>query len=115
MSQLRARIYVSEHDLYKLRVGSRASLQVEGILTKWDAQAVAISPVSTEIDPGLGQQIQYQGLLPPNFYVADLIVDNPEGTLKPGMVGTARIYARRQSIARFAWQEVGNFLGRKVW
>ena len=115
LSQLRARIYVSEHDLYKLRVGSRASLQVEGILTKWDAQAVAISPVSTEIDPGLGEQIQYKGLLPPNFYVADLIVDNPEGTLKPGMVGTARIYARRQSIARFAWQEVRNFLGRKVW
>jgi putative peptide zinc metalloprotease protein len=115
LGQLRARIYVSEHDLYKLRVGSRASLQVEGIPRKWDAQSVAISPLSTEIDPGLGELIQYKGLRPPNFYVADLIVGNSNGILKPGMVGVARIYARRQGIAGFAWQEVSNFLGRKVW
>jgi putative peptide zinc metalloprotease protein len=115
LTQLRARIYVSEYDLYKLRVGSPASLEVAGISKKWDAHAVAISPLSTEIDPGLGEQVQYKGLLPPNFFVADLIVANSEGTLKPGMAGTARIYARRKSIAGFAWQEVSNFLGRKVW
>jgi len=115
LSQLRARIYVSEHDLYKLRVGSPASLQVEGIARKWEARALAISALSTEIDPGLGDQTQYKGLLPPKFYLADLMVANPEGILKPGMAGTARIYARRQSIAGFAWQEVSNFLGRKVW
>jgi len=115
LSRLRARIYVSEHDVYKLRIGSRASLEVEGIPRKWEAQALAISSVSTEMDPGLVEQTQYKGLLPPNFYLADLMVANPEGILKPGMAGTARIYARRQSIAGFAWQEVGNFLGRKVW
>jgi putative peptide zinc metalloprotease protein len=115
LTQLRARIYVSEHDLYKLRVGSRASLEIAGIPKQWDARAVAISPLSTEIDPGLGEQVQYKGLRPPNFYAADLIVVNSEWILKPGMAGTARIYAPRMSIAGFAWQEVSNFLGRKVW
>jgi multidrug efflux pump subunit AcrA (membrane-fusion protein) len=115
LSQLRARIYVSEHDVYKLRIGSRASLQVEGIARKWNAHALAISALSTEIDPGLGDQTQYKGLLPPNFFLADLVVANPEGILKPGMAGTARIYGRRLSLGGLAWQEVRNFFGRKVW
>ncbi len=112
---MRARIYVSEHDMYKLRVGSRASLQVEGILKKWNAHALAISPVSTEIDSGLKGQTQYQGMRPPNFYSAELLVANPDGRLKPGMSGTARVYGQRRSLAGFIWQEAMNFVGRKVW
>ena len=112
---MRARIYVSEHDMYKLRVGSRASLQAEGILKKWNAQALAISPVSTEIDSGLKGQTQYQGMRPPNFYSAELLVANPDGRLKPGMSGTARVYGQRRSLAGFIWQEAMNFVGRKVW
>ncbi len=112
---MRARIYVSEHDMYKLRVGSRASLQVEGILKKWNAHALAISPVSTEIDSGLKSQTQYQGMRPPNFYSAELLVANPDGRLKPGMSGTARVYGQRRSLAGFIWQEAMNFVGRKVW
>jgi putative peptide zinc metalloprotease protein len=115
LSQLRARIYVSEHDMYKLRVGSRASLQVEGIFKKWKAQALAISPVSTEIDPGLAGEPQYKGMRAPNFYTADLLVANPDGKLKPGMSGTARVYGQRRSFAGFILQEVINFLGRKLW
>ncbi len=112
---MRARIYVSEHDMYKLRVGSRASLQAEGILKKWNAHALAISPVSTEIDSGLKGQTQYQGMRPPNFYSAELLVANPDGRLKPGMSGTARVYGQRRSLAGFIWQEAMNFVGRKVW
>jgi putative peptide zinc metalloprotease protein len=115
LSQLRARIYVSEHDMYKLRVGSQASLEVEGIFKKWKAQASAISPVSTEIEPGLENQSQYKGMRPPNFYSADLLVANPDGKLKPGMSGTARIYGERRSLAVLIWREAMNFVGRKVW
>jgi putative peptide zinc metalloprotease protein len=115
LGQLRARIYVSEHDMYKLRVGSRASLEVEGTFKKRNAQALAISPVSTEIDPGLTGQTQYKGMRPPNFYSADLLVANPDGKLKPGMNGTARVYGQRRSLAGFILQEVMNFVGRKVW
>ena len=115
LSQLRARIYVSEHDIYKLHSDSAANLQVEGILKIWDARTLAISPLSTEMDPGLEEQVQYKGLQPPNFYLVDLMAANPEGILRPGMTGTARIYGRRRSIAGFVWEEVSNFLGRKVW
>ncbi len=115
VSQLRARIYVSEHDMYKLQVGSQASLEVEGIFKKWNARAMAISPRSTEMDAGLQEETQYKGLRPPNFYSADLLVGNPDGKLKPGMSGTARVYGQRRSLAGFLLQEVMNFVGRKVW
>jgi len=115
VSQLRARIYVSEHDLYKLRVGSPASLEVEGIFMKWNAQALALSAVSTALDPGLAGETQYQGMRPPNFYSADLLVANPDGKLKPGMSGTGRVYGRRRSLAGFMLREIMNFVGRKVW
>jgi putative peptide zinc metalloprotease protein len=115
LSQLRARIYVSEHDIYKLHSGSPAHLQVEGMLKIWDARTLAISPLSTEMDPGLSEQVQYKGLRPPNFYLVDLLANNPKGVLRPGMTGTARIYGRRQSIAGLLTEELRNFLGRKVW
>jgi putative peptide zinc metalloprotease protein len=115
LSQLRARIYVAEHDIYKLRVGSPASLEVEGILKKWNAQALAISPASTEIDPGLTGPTKYKGMRPPNFYSVDLLIANSGGTLKPGMAGTARIYGRMRSIAGLTWDEAANFFARKVW
>ena len=115
LSQLRARIYVSEHDMYKLRVGSPATLEVQGIFKNWNARALTISPVSADPDPGLDGQSQYKGMRPPNFYSADLLVANPDGRLRPGMSGTARIYGRRQSLAALIWQETMNFVGRKVW
>jgi multidrug efflux pump subunit AcrA (membrane-fusion protein) len=115
LSRMRARIYVSEHDMYKVKVGARARLGVEGLLQKWDARAVGIAPVSTEIDPSLADQTRYKGLSPPNFYLADILVDNPDGQLKPGMRGTARVYGERRSVAGFGWLEIKNFVGRKVW
>jgi hypothetical protein len=52
---------------------------------------------------------------PPIAYEFDLLVGNPEGRLKPGMVGSGRIYGQHRSLAGFAYRELGNFLGRKVW
>jgi putative peptide zinc metalloprotease protein len=115
LTQLRARIYVSEHDLYKLHIGSQATLQVGGIFKKWNAQTLSISPVSMDIDPRLEVQTQYKGLRPPNFYSVDLLIANPQGTLKSGMSGIARVYGMRQSLGGLIWQEVTNFVGRKLW
>jgi hypothetical protein len=101
--------------MYKLRVGSQASLEVEGMFKKWNAQAVAISPLSTQNEAGLEEETQYKGMRPPNFYSADLLVANANGKLKPGMSGTARVYGQRRSLAGFMLEEVRNFVGRKVW
>jgi putative peptide zinc metalloprotease protein len=115
LGQLRGRIYVSEHEMYKLRVGLPARLQVEGIPKLWDAQAIAITPVTSEISPELAGKTKYAGLHPPHFFLVDLLISNSENKLKPGMVGSARIYGQRRSVADLAWREITRFLGRKIW
>jgi hypothetical protein len=65
--------------------------------------------------PGLLNLSKFKGMRPPIFYAIDLLVKNEKGTLKPGMVGTARVYGRRRSIAGFCYQAVADFAGRKLW
>jgi putative peptide zinc metalloprotease protein len=112
---LRARIYVSEHEMYKLRVGTPARLVVDGRVKSWKAQAGAIAPLSSEIAPGLMNLSKYAGMSAPSFYVVDLLVANPQNELKPGMIGTARVYGDRRSLAGLVWREIANFFGRKIW
>jgi hypothetical protein len=40
---------------------------------------------------------------------------NPDGQLKPGMVGTARIYGERRSMAGLVWQQGWHFVAGKLW
>lgn len=115
LSRMKARIFVSEHDLYKVAPGSRARVQVDGLWGKLDARVDSLAPQSSQIDPGLAQDTQFKGLSAPNFYVAQIDVGNPQGRLKPGMVGTARIYGERRTLAGLAWQQAFRFFARKVW
>jgi multidrug efflux pump subunit AcrA (membrane-fusion protein) len=115
LSHLRARIYVSEFDMYKFDLASPARLQVDGFLWKRDAQTVAIAPLASEIAPGLIDLSKYKGQQAPRFYVFDLLVDNGSDALRPGMAGTARVYGRRRSLAGLALRTVWEFMGRKIW
>jgi len=112
---MRARIYVSEYDMHKYRPDAHGRLHVDGILGKWDAGNVQVSAASSEIAPGLIDLSKFRGMRPPTFYEMDLIVGNPDGRLKPGMVGAGRVYGQRRSLAGFAYREIAAFLGRKVW
>jgi putative peptide zinc metalloprotease protein len=114
-SPIRARVYMSEHDISRFWVGSEARLFVNGIFKKWDGQVSGIEPLASDIPVGLTERSQYSGLRPPRFYVVDLTVWNPDGKLKPGMAGLARVYGKRRSLAGFGWQEVVNFMGRRIW
>jgi multidrug efflux pump subunit AcrA (membrane-fusion protein) len=115
LSRLRARIYVSEFEMYKFHVDSAARLQVDGMLGKRNARTVRVAPLSSDIAPGLIDLSKYKGQSPPKFYVFDLMVDNPNGSMRPGMAGTARLYGLRRSLASLAAHTVWEFLGRKVW
>jgi putative peptide zinc metalloprotease protein len=115
LNPIRARIYMSEHDISRFWVGGEARLMVNGIFQKWNGQVANIEPASADIPVGLTEASRYNGLHPPKFYVVDLTVANPDGKLKPGMVGFARVYGVRRSLAGFAWQEIANFVGRRVW
>jgi len=115
LSSMRARIYISEYDLYKIRAEARARLQVNGLFQTWAAQIVSVASTPAEMDSRLAQKVELKGMNPPHFYVVDMLVQNPEGVLKPGMTGVARVYGRRRSLLGLGWEIAHNFLGRKAW
>ncbi|HEX4785427.1 MAG TPA: HlyD family efflux transporter periplasmic adaptor subunit [Candidatus Sulfotelmatobacter sp.] len=115
LDRLRARIYVSEFEMYKFNVNSPARLQVDGFLAKFHARTANIMPLSADIAPGLIDLSKYKGQSPPKFYVFDLVVDNASGSLRPGMIGTARVYGKKRSLASLAAHSVWEFFGRKFW
>jgi putative peptide zinc metalloprotease protein len=115
LSSWRARIYVSEYDMYKVREGARARVHVEGIPATWESRAVSVAPVSLGSDPWLAGQTKLTGLRPPQFYVVELPVADGEGRLRPGMAGVARVYGRKRSLLGFAFEGLRVVLGRKIW
>lgn len=115
LSAMRARVYVSEHDLSKFHIGSEVRLLAHGAFRTADASVAAIEPVSSEIPGGLIDLSRYKGLRPPNFYVIDVTLSNPSGALKPGMAGEAKIYGQRRSLGSFAWREIRYFYDRRAW
>jgi putative peptide zinc metalloprotease protein len=115
LNTLKARIYLSEHDMYKLRPDSYARLQIDGKFGLRKAHVLTVAPESAQIPPGLINLTKYKGLHPPNFYVAELMLANPGGDLRSGMIGTARFYGKRTSLARLAWRSAADFVGRKIW
>ncbi len=112
---MRARIYVSEYDLYKCHVGAAARVQIDGFFAIHDAKAQSITQAPWELDPSFNEANKLKGLNPPNFYLVDLVLNNPDGRLKPGMTGLARIYGERISIAGLCWEGISHFVARKVW
>jgi multidrug efflux pump subunit AcrA (membrane-fusion protein) len=115
LQTLRARIYVSEYDMYKVHEGAPAKLQVEGVPDTWQTHASKIAPVSSQSDPTLIDQTKFKGLHAPQFYLVELEVSGADGRLKPGMTGVARVYGRRISLAGLALQNLRVVLGRKIW
>jgi putative peptide zinc metalloprotease protein len=115
VSSMRARIYVSEYDMYSYHPAFGALLQIDGIFGKRHSTPERVAPVSSEVAPGLVDLTKYTGLQPPKFYVVDLLVPNGDGKLKPGMIGTARIYGRRRSLVALGWDGVTNLVERKIW
>jgi putative peptide zinc metalloprotease protein len=115
LSSLRARIYISEYDLDKIGKDAKTRLQIDGQLGTMPARTAAVAIRPVEIDPRLSGKVQYQGMNPPHFYLVDLVVENAEGRLKPGMSGVARVYGQRRSMASVGWEEITNFWERKIW
>jgi multidrug resistance efflux pump len=115
LNAVRARIYLSEHDMYKLLPNSYARFEVDGTFGLREARGLTLAPQSAQIPQGLIDLTKYKGLRAPNFYAAELLLDNPGGHLKPGMTGTARLYGRKTSLALLAWRSAADFMGRKIW
>jgi putative peptide zinc metalloprotease protein len=115
ITTMRARIYISEYDLRKISLGAGARLQVTGLLRRYNAETTAIGANASEMDSRLVDPNKLKGMNPPHFYVVDLVVDNPERTLKPGMMGVARVYGVRRTLWGLGWEDFENFWSRKIW
>jgi multidrug efflux pump subunit AcrA (membrane-fusion protein) len=115
LSTMQARMFVSEYDLHRLEAGAKARLMVDGSIRKRDTTVGSIAQRSSEIDPELAQPEKLKGLRPPNYYVVDMPLPNPEGALGPGMVGIARIYGPRRSLVGLMWISLRRGVVRKLW
>jgi putative peptide zinc metalloprotease protein len=115
LSAMRARIYISEHDLAKVSSGQLARLQVDGFFRKWNSRVLGVEPAATQLNAVFAASTNFAGLNPPNFYIVDLLVANPDLKLKPGMIGWARVYGSRRSIGGMALEGIEWFFERKVW
>jgi len=115
LNTMRARMYVSEYELHRLKLGSPARLMADGSVRKWNSEVSSLAPRSSAMDPALSEATKFKGLRVPNYYVVDMDVENPEGALKPGMVGVARIYGSRCSAAGLLWAGVKRGVVRKLW
>jgi putative peptide zinc metalloprotease protein len=115
LATMRARMFISEYDLHRLKLGAPARLMVDGSVHKVNTEVASLAPRSSGIDPALVEPNKFQGLRAPNYYVVDMLIANPEGSLKPGMVGMARVYGPRRSVLGLMWAGAKRGLVRKLW
>jgi putative peptide zinc metalloprotease protein len=117
LSQMRARIFTSEYDMYKIRASQGARVQLDGMLRRQDGKVVLVSARPTEPPPWAEEEAgkDEKGGRPHQYYFVDIFLENPGEELKPGMTGMARVYGGRRSIGGMAMEEVKNFWGRKLW
>lgn len=114
-SAMRARIYVAESDLRKVRVGSRASVRLDGLFRAFRGTVTAIAPAVSLPEEGVMEKQQYVGLHSPHYYLADIAIANPGGALRIGMTGEAKILVRRRSLAGMVAEAMRDFGSRKLW
>jgi putative peptide zinc metalloprotease protein len=112
---LKARIFIPEFQVQRIRSGAPASLKLESLFQPIRGRVSSIAPASSELAPGLAPQEKYKGIAPPSYYVATVLVSNPGGMMQSGMSGDAKIRVGKRSIAGFVWKTVLEFAQRKLW
>ena len=115
VSTLRARIFIPEFQVSKVSPGAEVSLKLASAFQPIRGQVSSVAMASSLIDPGLAEEEKYKGIAPPAYYVATILLSNPQGKLLPGMTGDAKISVRRRSIGGFLFQDVREFTSRKIW
>jgi HlyD family secretion protein len=113
---LKARIFIPEFQVQRMKLGAPASLKLESLFQPIRGRVSSIAPASSQLAPGLSQEEEkYKGLAPPSYYVATVLVSNPGGILRSGMSGDARVRVARRSMAELVWRNVREFIQRKLW
>lgn len=112
---LRARIFIPEFQVRRIRPGAGASLKLESLFQPIRGQIDSIAPASSELAAGLAGEENYKGIAPPSYYVVTVLLSNADGRLRSGMSGEAKIFVTRESVAGFMWKDIREFVQRKLW
>ena len=67
------------------------------------------------MEPGLVPAERYKGMMGTDFFGVTALVPNADGRLRAGMSGTAKILIARRTFVGLAWQQVRDFVSRKIW
>jgi putative peptide zinc metalloprotease protein len=113
-AQIRARIYIPEFAMHDIHAGAPVRLRLGGQFTKFSSTISSVSPTVTAIAEGLVSKAQLQGINPPRYYAAAVMLDN-NGSLREGMTGSAKILVRHDSLVGRFWRFLAELLGRKFW
>jgi putative peptide zinc metalloprotease protein len=115
VSVLRARIYLPEFDLREVRAGDHVSLKMDSSFERLHSHVVEVAPLASGIEPGLAPVEGYKGLTGLDFYGVTALVPNPDGQLRAGLSGTAKILIAHRALAALMGKQVRDFVDRKIW
>jgi putative peptide zinc metalloprotease protein len=115
VSVMRARIFVPEPDMRTLGELSGESLHVDTQLGSLRGRLESVSSTAEPVEPGMIPVERYKGIRPPPYYVALFLVPNADGALRAGMVGEAKIFGKRRSLAGLIARPAIDFISRRVW
>ena len=113
---MRARVYVSETELHKLRTIHDAALRVDSRWMPIEGTFLKMSPASTQVAPGLLPSQQFAGLRPAAYFSLELGLPSSESaTVSYGMTGTAKIFGQRRSLAGEVLRPFFEAVARRLW
>jgi hypothetical protein len=113
-ASMRARVYVSEAELHKLRSVHGVALLASSEWMPVEGTFLKISPAATEVAPGLIPAEDFSGLHPPTYFAVDVAIP-ASAALPYGMTGTAKIFGDRRSIAGSVFTPLLHAIASRIW
>jgi multidrug efflux pump subunit AcrA (membrane-fusion protein) len=105
LDKLLVSIQVDEKDIGDVKTEMPVKLKVRPFMgSLFQGKVKKISPVSV-----------YNEQKKRNYYNVELVIDNPEGKLKPGMTGFAKINAGSRPIYALLMREIGHLIRSEYW
>ncbi len=103
-SQLRLRLHVPEREIGDVKEGASVRLKTRA----WPDRVFAgqVEKIGGEAEPDENKQMTYR---------VELLVDNKDGALKPGMTAFARISFGQRAIGLILWHKVKQSLRPELW
>jgi len=116
-SNMRARIFVRDWELSEVNRGAPATIMVVPFpLRTFPGAVERILPAAATDHPiSQPQQLERLGQQLTNYFVVVMDFPNPDGTLREGMTGTAKIAAKRHSLIWQAGRGAWRWIRSDVW